>query len=129
MHMYACECTDYSWFHTFPLPFSLSLSYFQANSARDALAKSLYIRTVVAVTRRINTLLKGASGHSPQKGHSRKPPPESNPHSEVSINKKLRVIEIMVREIRCNFYKYMYMYMYVGSTFRYIHVCVNIYLH
>lgn len=32
-----------------------------ANGARDALAKSLYIRTVVAIMRRINTLLRGAS--------------------------------------------------------------------
>ncbi|XP_019849259.1 PREDICTED: unconventional myosin-IXa-like [Amphimedon queenslandica] len=38
-----------------------------ANSARDALAKSLYIRTSVAIMRRINTLLKGAGAHSPQK--------------------------------------------------------------
>jgi len=47
----------------------------QANSARDALAKALYIRTIVAIMRRVNTLLKGVahrsqggmstSGHSP----------------------------------------------------------------
>ena len=33
----------------------------QANLARDALAKALYIRTIVAVMRRVNTLLRGVS--------------------------------------------------------------------
>jgi myosin heavy subunit len=41
-----------------------------ANSARDALAKALYVRTSVAIMRRINTLLKGVSGRSsPSKPH------------------------------------------------------------
>ena len=38
--------------------------FFQSNGARDALAKALYIRTVVAIMRRINTLLRGASHRS-----------------------------------------------------------------
>ena len=37
---------------------------FQSNGARDALAKALYIRTVVAIMRRINTLLRGTSHRS-----------------------------------------------------------------
>jgi len=36
-----------------------------SNGARDALAKALYIRTVVAIMRRINTLLRGASQRGP----------------------------------------------------------------
>lgn len=65
---------------------SLSLSLLQANSARDALAKALFVRTTVAVMRRINTLLKGAGAQSPQKPHHRSIPKSDTlpPHTEVS---------------------------------------------
>ena len=55
----------------------------QANSARDSLAKSLYIRTIVAVTRRINTLLKGAGANSPQKSHNRRHTPSQFPPDPI----------------------------------------------
>ena len=42
----------------------MSCDLLQSNGARDALAKALYIRTVVAIMRRINTLLRGASQRS-----------------------------------------------------------------
>ncbi|XP_064406654.1 unconventional myosin-IXb-like [Halichondria panicea] len=42
-----------------------------SNGARDALAKSLYIRTIVAILRRINTLLRGAA----QRSQGSQPPP------------------------------------------------------
>lgn len=45
----------------------------QSNGARDALAKALYIRTVVAIMRRINTLLKGASHRSGSAQRTRTP--------------------------------------------------------
>lgn len=43
----------------------------QSNGARDALAKALYIRTVVAIMRRINTLLRGASHRAGSASRSR----------------------------------------------------------
>ncbi len=46
----------------------------QSNGARDALAKSLYIRTIVAILRRINTLLRGAA----QRSQGSRPPPPDN---------------------------------------------------
>ncbi len=48
-----------------------STPHTQSNGARDALAKSLYIRTIVAILRRINTLLRGAA----QRSQGSQPPP------------------------------------------------------
>ena len=48
----------------------------QSNGARDALAKSLYIRTIVAILRRINTLLRGAAQRS--QGQPSQTPPEDH---------------------------------------------------
>ncbi len=56
----------------------------QANGARDALTKALYIRTVVAIMRRINTLLRGAS----QRGQ---PPQDS---SQVVHDNHIHVVDL-----------------------------------
>lgn len=56
-----------------------------SNSARDALAKALYIRTVVAIMRRINTLLKGASQRSQGGGVMPHTPPSSGSEQVVHI--------------------------------------------
>lgn len=50
------------------------------------MAKALFVRTTVAVMRRINTLLKGAGAQSPQKPHHRSVPKSDflPPHTEVS---------------------------------------------
>lgn len=64
-HPTACYCVQNMYFSCSHVLSVVSYISLQANGARDALAKGLYIRTVVAIMRRINTLLRGVS----QKSH------------------------------------------------------------
>ena len=55
----------------------------QANGARDALAKALYIRTIVAIMRRVNTLLRGTSHLAQGGGGSSSHSPTLNAESNM----------------------------------------------